>query len=174
MRYIFYLLCLLIAGACGPDFSHENERTGSAWEGAISERSPKEEKFIDSLATLGYTVSIEHEVTGRQTDGLRYRFKISNDTVRIDSSNYTSFILLREDIMRNLCTNVIDDSLIYDLDKLEFLFNYHIDKSIVLMKGEDAGSAFKPFRRFTKEEIENLYGFKVVEDGKGGFKRVKI
>ena len=168
------VLTLTLLFSCSYDPSYSNEIEASAWENEISALNENELKLIDSLTSLGYEVKLSHGIIDRRTKGLNYQFVLHDDTLLIDSSNYQSFILLREKLMKNLCLRIIEDSLIYNLDKLEFSFNYKVDKSVVFMKGSDEGKGFKPTRFFDKKDIENLYGFRVIKDSNSMYKRIAI
>ncbi len=154
---------------CLPDLSYEREADCIAWEYESAPLSLKENKFQDSLTHLGFPTMLDRKFIGRLGVGQSsYNLKVNCEKVIVTTNNIDSLERFRREILKKLYSDIIDDSVIYDINTISVVFN-----NINYEKGLDHDKFFFG-KNYFKDFIENLNGFKVIKIGEDKYKRVPL
>ena len=92
------------------------------WQDETAPLSEKEISFKDSLENLGFKIKIDRPFINR-SDNPKYHITISSDTLLVNEDNYESLNLLRDHIIKRLYTEIIADSVLYEIKEISYTIN---------------------------------------------------
>jgi len=173
--FCFITVVILLFHSCNYDPGYINEQEGSAWENASAPLSDQELAFIDSVQQLGFSVKIDHPFIDRMTSPV-YRVDLYNDSLYVNKENYQFLTSLREQLVDQLFTSVISDSVLHDCEYIEF--NYHTQQYFRegnFMKpynSELTSDQFSPIKDFQLDSLAQRNGFSVIKTKANHYKRV--
>lgn len=176
LKYIcFFTLFTLLIQSCSYDPSYKNEQEAAAWEGASAPLTEQEISFIDSVQQLGFSVKIDHPFIDRMTSPV-YRVDLYNDSLYVTKENYQFLISLREQLVDQLYSSVISDSVLHDCEYIQF--NYHTQKYyregnyMKIYKSGLTADQFFPLKDFQLDSLALRNGFSVIKTQSNHYKRV--
>jgi hypothetical protein len=118
------------------------------------------------LEALGYKdVMFQIPMSRKSNYSQTYYLRMTTEFY-INTPNIDSIVRFRDSLSKEMYVNIIDDSVLVDLKKLFILFYPPRPR-----KCKNCEYASKEYET---EELAKKYGFKVVRDGKGGYKRVPV
>jgi hypothetical protein len=112
--------------SCSYDPSYKNESNYGHWLEENSPLTSKENKYIDSIKKIGFDLSIHKRFIGRNIR-TRYNVYLKNDSIIPNEENFKKLINLRISIAKNLFSNVIEDSNLFDIENI--IFTYELPRS---------------------------------------------
>jgi hypothetical protein len=125
----------------------------------------KELNFAKSLVKQGYSeIDFDIPIIGEVGVGASIYTIEMNCPFVLTEQNKDSVIGVTKEIANELYTKVIEDSTIYEFGDVDITFNLHY-------KTPTTSRFVSFYRMYPKTTLEEWGGFKVVKDGKGGFKR---
>lgn len=125
----------------------------------------KELNFQDSLKTMNYTnIKIDAPIIGYVCQGCSSYIVQMNCPFDLSQKNKDSIKQINLEMAKFLYSNVIEDSIIYDVGEIRI--EYNVEKSEI----KDSEQYIKG--SYSKKLLEKMVGFKVIESN-GIFKRVK-
>ena len=163
------ILVTVLLYSCNWDPSFKDESYILGWEDESAPLSSGEIAFQDSLTALGFPTQIERKYIGRRGDGQSpYYVKVNCDKLFVTANNIDSLERFRREILNNLYSKVITDSVIHDLNMISVDFN-----NLKFEKGLDRDKFFFGIN-YIKDSLEEWNGFKVKKYGKSKFERIQL
>jgi hypothetical protein len=159
---------LIILFSCDFGYNYEDEAKWSKWAFTEAPLSPKEIKFIDSISKTKCPIEINRTFIGRIGDKkLKYELIIHCDSLIVTLLNKDSIDKVRKEIINELYVNVICDSVIYDMTRIETQLN--IQKQCF----PNNGVSFT-LKDYLIDSLEQWNGIKILKVGKNKYKRIYL
>ncbi|MEN9997875.1 MAG: hypothetical protein RI922_865 [Bacteroidota bacterium] len=167
MKLIALISSILLTCACDL-YNYDDEAAWSKWANEEAPLSSLEIDFIDSLMNINRPISIRRTFIGRLGEqSMNYELTLHCDSLIVTANNKDSIEKIRFEIVNELYSNVISDSVIYDMNRIYTHLNvYKTD-----LPNEKESFTLK---EYLKDSLEQWNGFKVIKIGKNTYKRVAI
>ncbi len=164
-KVICFLILINVLISCSYDPSYKIESEIGKWEEEHSPLTITENKYIDSINTIGFELNIHKRFIGRGIN-TSYDVNLTNDSIIPNDNNYKKLIELRIEIAKELYSNVIEDSNLFDIENIIFTYE--------LPRNNYSEIKFFPIEYFSSDTLQKWCGFKVIKVGENEYKRVKI
>jgi hypothetical protein len=165
MRLIKNLLIIFILYSCTNPLDYTDEANWSKWADQEAPLSNKEIKFIDSLKNTKFPIYISRTFIGRNGfKSLNYKVEIYCQNLIITEGNVDSIILIRDEIIDELYKNIISDSVIFNMLRINTEINdfKRIDVS---------EKVFFPLKSYSIDSLEIRNKVKVIKINKKKYKK---